>query len=302
MIFSLSKILWFFLQPSSLLIVIFVIGFGLYWLKYRVLGMRLLAGAAVVYALFGLSPIYNALMLTLESQYERPNLASAPAPDGIIVLGGVINTLVSEAGGEIGLNEAAERMTEAAALARRFPKSKLLITGGDGALVYRGDAEANVAKRFFTRLGIAPGRILIEPRSRNTWENAQYTRDLLGERPGERWLLVTSAFHMPRAMGTFRAVGLDVGFLACVGAGAAVGGCLSALLHRQHPRLDAAGGRCNRMVDASRPCAALWPQHYPGGVLLNPAHTGHLLARCLALSRPDGSRLSGLHGAAALSA
>ena len=210
MLFYASKIIWFFLQPSSFLILLFASGFWIYWRGSPRLGIRILAATVVVYIIAGLSPLANAMMLALEQQFSRPPVEELGDVTGIIVLGGVVDTLVTSVRGEIALNEAAERLTETAALAIRFPGAKIVFSGGDGALVYASMGEAGVAKRFFTRLGIDPGRILVEEKSRTTSENAAFTKALVTPRPGERWLLVTSAFHMPRAMGCFRAAGFDL--------------------------------------------------------------------------------------------
>jgi uncharacterized SAM-binding protein YcdF (DUF218 family) len=210
MFFYASKVIGFFLQPSTLLILLFLLGFGLYWRGRRRAGIRVLAGTALIYAVAGLSPFSNAMMLGLEQHYSRPDEASLGRVDGIIILGGVVDTLVTGARGEIALNEAAERLTESAALALRFPAARIVISGGDGALLYTSMSEANVAERFFTRLGIAPGRITLETRSRTTSENAAFAKKLLNPAAGERWLLITSAFHMWRAMACFRAAGFDV--------------------------------------------------------------------------------------------
>jgi uncharacterized SAM-binding protein YcdF (DUF218 family) len=210
MLFYASKIIWFFLQPSCLLVLLFALGFWVYWRGRTRLGMRMLLMTALIYAIAGLSPLSNAMMLALEQQISRPAMDELTDVTGIIVLGGVVDTLVTSTRDEIALNEAAERLTETAALAIRFPNAKIVISGGDGALLYTSMGEAGVAKRFFTRLGIDPGRILMEEKSRTTSENAAFTKALVTPRPGERWLLVTSAFHMPRAMGCFRAAGFDL--------------------------------------------------------------------------------------------
>jgi uncharacterized SAM-binding protein YcdF (DUF218 family) len=208
--FYASKIMWFVLQPSSMLLLILAFGLLLYRLGRTTFAIRLLAGAVVIYAIGGLTPVSNALMLSLEQHYPRPDAQNAGPIDGIIVLGGVIDGLVSSKGGEIALNEAAERLTEAAALAYRYPKARIVLSGGDGALLYESGDEASYAKEFFTRIGIDPARITLERKSRNTWENAVYSRERIQPQPGERWLLVTSAFHMHRAMGVFRAAGFPV--------------------------------------------------------------------------------------------
>ena len=108
------------------------------------------------------------------------------------------------------LIESGARMSVAVALTRRFPQARLVFTGGSAALFGDQSPEADAARRLFLELGVAPERMSFEDRSRNTYENAIFTRDLVHPQPGSRWLLVTSAFHMPRAMGIFRAAGFPV--------------------------------------------------------------------------------------------
>ncbi|NJM34367.1 MAG: YdcF family protein [Rhodomicrobium sp.] len=210
MFFYISKILWFFLQPSTFLVILFALGFALYWSGRRTAGFRIVLAAAAIYAFIGLTPLANAMMFALERHYDRPPEAEIGQVDGIVVLGGVIDALVSVSRDEIALNEAAERLTEAAALAYRFPKARIVISGGDGALVYKSGSEALIAQEFFARIGIDPARITLETKSRTTSENAAFSKAVIDPKPGERWLLVTSAFHMARAMGCFRAVSFDV--------------------------------------------------------------------------------------------
>ena len=102
------------------------------------------------------------------------------------------------------------RLTEAVALARRFPLARIVFTGGSSRILGKSIPEAEAARRFLAAMGVPSERTTFEARSRNTSENAMLTRDLVSPKPGERWLLVTSAFHMPRAMGAFRHAGFDV--------------------------------------------------------------------------------------------
>ncbi len=118
--------------------------------------------------------------------------------------------MVSQPRGEVALNEAAERMTVIAELARRFPNARIVFTGGSGRIIYDGVTEASLAARLFESFGIAKERIVLEDKSRDTDENARFTKELLDPKPGERWLLVTSAHHMPRSVGVFRAAGFPV--------------------------------------------------------------------------------------------
>jgi len=206
--FHVSKLFWLVVQPSSLILLLIVAGLALELWRPR-WGLRLAAVGAALYLIAGFSPLGHWLMIPLEARFDRPALTGAQ-PDGMIVLGGSIDTVVSKARGVTGLNDAAERLSEAAALTRRFPQARLVFSGGSADILYEGMTEAEAAKALFTSLGIAPERIVLEDRSRNTAQNAQYTKALVSPEAGERWLLVTSAFHMPRAVGCFRAAGFDV--------------------------------------------------------------------------------------------
>jgi uncharacterized SAM-binding protein YcdF (DUF218 family) len=117
---------------------------------------------------------------------------------------------VSQARGDVALNEAAERITAAVELARRYPSARIIFSGGNSSLIYGGGVEAAIAVHEFEALGIAHDRITAEEQSRNTIENAVFSRLIADPKPGERWLVVTSAYHMPRAMGVFRAAGFPV--------------------------------------------------------------------------------------------
>jgi uncharacterized SAM-binding protein YcdF (DUF218 family) len=210
MFFYLSKIAWIFFQPSNLLIVLFAGASYLYWSGSKRTGLRAMFAGAVIYAVGGLSPLGNMLIVPLEQVYVRDPKQAMDAPQGFIVLGGAVDTIVAATRGDVPLSEAAERLTGAAALARRFPQAKIVFSGGNGALAYSGMTEAEGARQFCVEMGIDLARVIFEDRSRTTYENALFTKEILGPHPGESWLLVTSAFHMPRAAGAFRAVGFEV--------------------------------------------------------------------------------------------
>ena len=209
MFFLLSKILGFFALPSNVLIVLGLVGVALAVLRGGRAGGRLIVASLILLAILGLSPLANALMLPLEQRFP-PWDASRGAPAGIIVLGGAFDTIVSATRDDIPLTDAAERMTASAALARQYPQARLIFTGGTGTLVYDGPTEGELARRFYASLGIPADRITIEEASRDTAENAVLTKPLANPKPGERWLLVTSAYHMPRSIGAFRRVGFAV--------------------------------------------------------------------------------------------
>lgn len=209
MFFVLAKILGFFALPSNVLIALGVLGLLLMPTRFARAGRRLAVIALVLVAIAGWSPLGNMLILPLEERFP-PWDASRGAPAGIICLGGAVDTVVSPVRGEVALNEAAERMTAIAGLVRRYPQAHLLFSGGSGRLIYDGPTEAELAVRLFESFGIEKSRIILESKSRDTDENARFTKELVQPKPEERWLVVTSAHHMPRAIGAFRAVGFPI--------------------------------------------------------------------------------------------
>ncbi len=208
MFFALSKILWLCLQPSSLLVILLFAGIWARAAGRQVGGRRMILASALGLTLAGLTPLTDVLIAPLENRFPRPDLGSAPI-DGIIVLGGAEDGRTGGTRELMGLNEAAERMTETVALARRLPAARVVFSGGSAALFETRVAEAETAGRLFAALGIDPARLVLEGASRNTDENARFTRALIPKRAGERWLLVTSAWHMPRAVGSFRSAGFE---------------------------------------------------------------------------------------------
>ena len=209
MFFTLSKILGFFAFASNFLIAIGLIGLVLLCTRFARLASWLVVTSLVLIAVAGLSPLGNVLILPLEQRFP-PWDASRGPPDGIVTLGGMISPDVSSARGAVALNEAAERITVTAELARSYPNARIVLSGGTNALIFDGAIEAVFAVRQLEALGVPHDRITAEEQSRNTIENAVFSRLIANPKPGERWLLVTSAYHMPRAMGVFRTAGFPV--------------------------------------------------------------------------------------------
>jgi uncharacterized SAM-binding protein YcdF (DUF218 family) len=194
MFFVVSKLLAFFEEPSNVVILAGIVGLVLTRTRFARWGWRLAAAALVLIALIGFLPVGRALTIALENRFPRWQ-QNGPAPAGIIVLGGAVSAYRLATRGEVGLTDAAERILVVPELAKRFTK--------------RG-SEAAVIPALFEKLGVPPERITLESRSRNTAENAVYSKALAAPKPGERWLLVTSAMHMPRAIGAFREAGFPV--------------------------------------------------------------------------------------------
>ena len=213
MFFILSKILGFFTLPSDIAVTIAALGAVLLFTRFQRAGRRLATLGLVLLLIAGLSPLGNALMLPLEERFPRWDAArdaTQGAPAGIIVLGGAIGPEISAARGTPDLNESAERVTAVADLARKYPAARIIYSGGNARLVLMGGIEADYAVTLFESFGIPRARIETERASRNTIENAAFSKQMAKPKPGERWLLVTSAYHMPRSIGVFRHVGFPV--------------------------------------------------------------------------------------------
>ena len=205
MFFYLSKIFWFFIQPLNLAIFLLLAG-----LVAALFGRRRLAGmggiaAFVILALSAWTSIGATMLNPLEERFPKPALPDRI--DGIVVLGGGFEGAINLARGGYELNSGGDRMVETAILARRFPQAKIVVSGGNGSLFLDGEGDADTAPRLLEALGVAADRLTLEDKSRNTYENAVFSRDLVQPKPGETWLLVTSAFHMPRAKALFDKAG-----------------------------------------------------------------------------------------------
>ena len=206
MFFVLSKTLGLFMTPSNLMAALGLIGIALLFTRFRRLASWLIVTSLVLIVFAGYSSLGNILMLPLEQRFP-PWDASRGAPDGIVVRGGAIDPGISLARGVVALNGAAERITVTAELAHRYPNARIVLSGGTSSLNQNTPREAPFAVKELVALGVAHDRITIDEQSRNTIENAVFSHLLASPKPDERWILVTSAAHMPRAIAVFRAAG-----------------------------------------------------------------------------------------------
>ncbi|MGN6410768.1 MAG: YdcF family protein [Nitrobacter sp.] len=209
MFFLLAKIIGFITLPSNVIAIVCGLGLCLLLLKRHRAGASLLTVGIVSLLVFGYSPAGNVLLLTLSDRFPAWQYDGRD-PAGIIVLGGAIDPGISAARGAVETNGSAERVIAALELARRFPGARIVYSSGSGNLIADFVPEAPIAGRLLETLGISPERIVLESGSRTTYENARFTSKLISPKPGERWLLVTSAYHMPRSIGVFRKAGFDV--------------------------------------------------------------------------------------------
>jgi uncharacterized SAM-binding protein YcdF (DUF218 family) len=207
--FVLSKTLGILLLPTNFLIGVGLLGAILLATRLARVGRTLLIASVVGLAICAFSPLGYWLLYPLEQRFP-PWDAARGAPDGMIVLGASIDPELSVAHGGAVVRSTPDRVIAAAALAHRYPNARIVFAGGSPNLISNDAREADYAGALFESLGIAKARIMMERRSRNTQENAEFAKAVAAPKTGERWLLVTSAFHMPRSVGLFRKAGFAV--------------------------------------------------------------------------------------------
>ena len=211
--FFLSKALPAFINPVNLLVYALIAGLILSRRSTRKnwqrRGRRLTTTAIAGILCLGVLPVGSLLTSILENRLPIPQKLPVSV-DGIIALGGVVDAYESEKRGQFQIGSAIERITSLVELAQKYPEAKVVFTGGTGSATLPQYKEADGVKKFLSLFRIKQDRVIYERESRNTFENAKLSKELLKPKPEETWILVTSAFHMPRAMGVFRKQGWNV--------------------------------------------------------------------------------------------
>lgn len=213
--FIAAKFLAFVTQPlawAALLLIVALVVMNRPNRVRRQRGSGFMTSALLILLLQGWEPLPDALLRHLENKHPGPQPGSSlSAFAGVVVLGGALEpSYVMQGNQQPALNSAAERMTAPVSLQRQFPHLRLLFTGGEGELFTQGMNEAERAKVFFDSLGVPPSRVVYESTSRTTFENATVSASLPGIYPSQPWLLLTSAYHMPRAFAAFTKAGWNV--------------------------------------------------------------------------------------------
>ncbi|MGA0534245.1 MULTISPECIES: YdcF family protein [Hansschlegelia] len=209
MFFVISKLVESLLLPSNIVGVFALFGLVMLVLRRRRLGVGALAVSATLLLAFGWAPVGAAGVLVLENRFPQPRIEEPIT--GVIMLGGAVDTHISADRRAAALNEGAERLTATAALARLHPQAKIFLSGGANHLLQSQPlTESRIARELLVAIGVPPDRIFSEELSRTTLENGARSAEALKPVSGERWLLVTSASQMPRAVASFRAAGFAV--------------------------------------------------------------------------------------------
>ncbi|MBI3505831.1 MAG: YdcF family protein [Proteobacteria bacterium] len=207
-LFLASKMLGPLTDPRIPLYFALLAGVALLWTPWRKAARLLLTATMLAAIVLGSAPIGVIAVNWIENRIPPP--ARLPDRiDGIVVLGGDVDSrMMRLRPGTPGFD--ATRQIAMADLARRYPSAKLVYSGGSGQVIQRDDTDSDGARLLLPVLGLDPARVIFENRSRNTYENAVFSRELANAREGENWLLVTSAFHMPRSVGNFRKAGWTI--------------------------------------------------------------------------------------------
>lgn len=212
MFFYLSKLVWFFLQPSAAAIFIILIGLLLLKTRRKKFGRKLITLGAIAMLLIAFSPMGRLLMIPLEDRFPIVTMGALEGEriDGIIVLGGTVHMTITDQRGVPSLVSGAERIIEAVKLAQKFPSARIILAGGPNTILSKPTADSEIVRQLMIDMGVKKERIEIETKSKNTFQNAALSKALAKPKQGENWALITSAYHMPRAIGCFRAVGWNV--------------------------------------------------------------------------------------------
>jgi len=207
MFFLLSKIFWMLAAPSNILLLLAAAGLCLL-LRWRVAARRLGIAAALLFVLIGILPVQDVMLRALENQYPRGGWPARV--DGVLILSGGMNLEMLRTRGVPAMELSKGRLVGGYEVARRYPDAKVIFSGGSGVLGGAAMSEAEGSRYVFAQMGLDSKRLILEQRSRNTYENILFVRDIAQPRPGEVWLLATTASHMPRAMGVARKLGWPV--------------------------------------------------------------------------------------------
>lgn len=207
--FWVSKVLWPLASPDSLLLLLVLLAWILLVLGATRRAKWVLGVAALAMLSIALVAVGDWVLLPLETRFAT-NPTLPPRVDGIIVLGGAEIAERSAVWDQVEVDESAERFLASIALARRYPSARLLFTSGSARLANQGFKGADVARRLYLEQGLEESRLLFERNARNTAENATLSKALARPARGEVWILVTSAWHMPRAVGVFCKAGWPV--------------------------------------------------------------------------------------------
>ena len=200
--FHFAKIAWLIIEPDNLLVIALIIVGILFLVNKTALAKKLFFLLSALVLIIALFPVGGWLIYPLETRFPaNPELPDKV--DGIILLGGSFLPRNSDYWGKPQTNKFADRIFQFVTLLNRYPQAKAVFSGGDASLTGGNSTEAHIASKLFFELGIENDRIIYEDKARNTFENGKFSHQIVKPAKGESWIVVSSAFHLPRVVGVF---------------------------------------------------------------------------------------------------
>lgn len=207
--FVTSKIAWAFFSPDSLLLILLLFATVLIARKKYKTARLVISIVFAFTALISIFPFAQALLIPLENRFElNPKIPNDIT--GIIVLSGGVNSRISAMTGQVQANEQIDREIAMISLQEKYPESRIYYAGGSSSIFSQNFEVADTVEALMESIGIESNRIEYERNSRNTFESATNLFDLARPNENENWILLTSAFHMPRSVGVFCSIGWPV--------------------------------------------------------------------------------------------
>ena len=197
-----SKILWQLISPDNLLVILLLVALLLHYMGKRLYARRIFTFLIISVVFLGFFPLGGWLLYPLEARFQH-NPKLPDRVDGVILLGGSVMPVSSHYWQQLEVNDAGDRLNAFIDLAHQFPNARLVFTGGSASITGNTPTEASILKLHLDGLGVDTERVVFEDRARNTAENAFFTRQLVNPGPDSNWVVITTAYHMPRSIGVF---------------------------------------------------------------------------------------------------
>ena len=199
MVFYLSKIIWIVLNPFNLIIFLFLFATIANFFKYKKIFKYIFYPTLIFFLTISFFPIGKYLIYIIEKEYHNPP-DIPPDVDGILILGGATNPLLSEQFNKTNFNDSADRLIHSIPLIKKNKKAKIIFSGGSGFINRPELDHAKHVKKFFISMNLNTDEIFFENKSKNTYENILFSKKIVAPKKNEKWIVVTSAFHMNRAI------------------------------------------------------------------------------------------------------
>ena len=199
MMFYLSKMLWFFFNPFNLIIIFILIGIIFKLINFKFLSRIFYLFSFFLFFLSAILPTGSYLIYLLEKDFHN-SLIIPENLDGILILSGATNPYLTKEFNQVALGGSAERLTESILIIQKIPNAKIIFSGGPAHIEYPNLKDSDSAKKFYNEMGVDISKIIFEEKSKNTYENILFSKNIAQPKKNENWLVITSAFHLKRVL------------------------------------------------------------------------------------------------------